>query len=503
MTPTEIQRAFVLIVVMAGGAMALLDIAVVNVALPSIMVAVGANVVEVRWVVTAFMLCSALVMPLTGWMGRRIGYGNLYIVSLAIVTAGSALCAVSWDLNSLVLARIVQGIGAGTLQATGMALITHTFPAHLRGRAIGIWGISLTFGPALGPATGGGLIEEYRWRAVFMINVPIGIAAILFSLAVLDRGRDADPPKFDWLGYLAIVAFMSSLLLTLDQGNELGWKSDIIRFGLFFTVLSLVVTVLVEWKYADALVPLRLFRLRDFTMSMLVSLIRSAGMFASFFLQPLFLQQVQRRNPINTGLILMPAALSFGVGMPIAGWLTDRFGGRWPTVVGAMLAAISYGLYFDLDYRTDAFGIIFPQMIRGIGMALIMSPAMTVGLNAVSYEDVGHASWMLNIGQRFGGSMTVAVLANLLHVGSMVEQDRLGTISALQNSPSPILEQWAIDLGHAPQAIDTVMRSVYQWDVRQAATIISYENIFVGVGLTLLLVIPPALFMSSRRPARD
>ncbi|MCZ6552689.1 MAG: MFS transporter, partial [SAR324 cluster bacterium] len=109
MTPTEIQRAFVLIVVMAGGAMALLDIAVVNVALPSIMVAVGANVVEVRWVVTAFMLCSALVMPITGWMGRRIGYGNLYIVSLAFFTAGSALCAVSWDLNSLVLARIVQG----------------------------------------------------------------------------------------------------------------------------------------------------------------------------------------------------------------------------------------------------------------------------------------------------------------------------------------------------------------------------------------------------------
>ena len=249
--------------------------------------------------------------------------------------------------------------------------------------------------------------------------------------------------------------------------------------------------------------PLRLFRIRDFTLSIIVSVIRSAGMFTSFFLQPLFLQQVQGRNPINTGLILMPAALSFGVGMPIAGWLTDRIGARWPTVAGAMLAAISYWMYFDLDYRTDAFGIIFPQMIRGIGMALIMSPAMTVGLNAVPHEDVGNASWMLNIGQRFGGSMTVAMLANLLHVGSMIEQDRLGTIGALQNSPSGTLEHWAIGLGHSPQSVDTVTRSMYQWDVSQAATIISYENVFVGVGLILLLVIPPALFMSSRRPVRE
>ena len=382
-----------------------------------------------------------------------------------------------------------------------MALLTHTFPPHLLGRAIGIWGISLTIGPALGPVTGGWLVEEESWRAVFMLNLPIGIAAILFALAVLDRGRAERPPRFDWFGYTAIVVLMTAFLLTLDQGNELGWGSDWIKFGFFITGLTLISAVLLEFRFAHALVPLRLFRIPDFTIAMLIGVIRSVGMFASFFLQPLFLQQVQGRNPMNTGIMVIPAAVSFAVGMPIAGWLTDKIGGRWPTVAGAVLSGSSYLMYYNLDSLTNNFGIILPQLIRGIGMSLVMSPAMTVGLNSVPREDVGTASWMLNIAQRFGGSITVAMLANFLHAGTMIEQERLGRAGLLQE-PLAGMKDWALGQGHGPSTLDNVARSIYQWDIGQAATIISYENVFVAVGLGLLLIVPPALLMSSRRPAR-
>lgn len=500
MGPTELRRWLVLMVVMTGTSVALLDIAVVNVALPTLMVSLGTNVLEARWVVTAFMLVSALVMPLTGWLGRRFGYANLWIASLALFTAGAAMCAVAWSLEFLIFARIVQALGAGFIQSTDMALITTTFPPEQRGRAIGIWGIALSIGPMIGPTTAGYFIEEFDWRYVFLLNVPIGIAAIAFSIAVLDRDRMKEPPPpFDWYGYLGMAALMTVALLTLDQGNQIGWHQEIIRFGIICSVLALAVTLLVEWGNENALVPLRLFRSSDFSLAVIISLIRSAGMFATFFLQPLFLQEIQGRDPIQTGLLLIPASIGFALSMPVAGIITDRFGGRWPTFIGAFIAGGAYLMYYDLDFKTDDWAIIWPQVVRGLGMSLILSPAMTIGVSAVPIKDVGTASWILNIAQRFGGSITVAILANYFYSATLAELDRLGTMGALASPPSNALSDLALRYGHEPAILDTVSRAVYQLNATHVANTISFQNMFAGVGFWLLLVAVPALFMSGRR----
>ena len=492
-----------LLVVMAGTTMALLDIAVVNVALPTMMVSLGTNVLESRWIVTAFMLVSALVMPLTGWLGRRFGFGTLWIASPGLFTIGSALCAVSWSLDMLIFSRIVQATGAGFIQSTDMAIITSTFPPEQRGRAIGIWGIALSLGPMVGPTMAGWLVEKESWRAVFLLNIPIGIAAIVFSLAVLDRKpAEERPPPLDFQGYLAMAALMTVTLLTLDQGNQIGWQSEIIRFGIVCSVLAFVVTLLVEWGNPSALVPLRLFRSRDFSLAMLISLIRSAGMFATFFLQPLFLQEIQGRDPVQTGLLLIPASVGFALSMPFAGMMADRFGGRWPTFVGALLAGYAYALYFDIDFMTSNWGIIYPQALRGFGMALILSPSMTIGISAVPIKDVGTASWLLNIVQRFGGSITVAILANYYYSGTLREMERLGTVGILHNPPDGALADLALRMGHSPLAVDDVARAVYQMNASHAATTISFQNMFAGVGFWLLLIALPALFLSGRRLSR-
>jgi DHA2 family multidrug resistance protein len=500
-SPTTLRRYLVLLVVMSGTMMALLDIAVVNVALPTIMVSLGTNVVEARWVVTAFMLVSALVMPLTGWLGRRFGYGTLWIASLGLFTLGSALCAASWNLDMLIASRIVQALGAGFIQSTDMAIITHTFPPEQRGRAIGIWGIALSLGPMIGPTTAGYLVEEFSWQAVFLLNLPIGLIAIVSSVAILDRSPEEAPPPLDWYGYLAMGTLMTVLLLTLDQGNQVGWHAEIIKLGLVFSVVAFAVTILVEWGQPNALVPLRLFANTDFSLAALISLIRSTGMFASFFLQPLFLQQIQGHDPIQTGLLLVPASISFTISMPLAGVLADRFGARWPTAIGAVIAGWAYALYWDLDYRTSDLNVILPMLLRGLGMSLIVTPSMTVGLSAVQHKDVGTASWLINIAQRFGGAITVALLANFHYAGTQVELDRLGRAGELATPPGGPLSDMARGLGHPPAQLGDVTRTLYQWDAGQSAATISFENLFTAVGISLVLIAIPALFLSGRRRA--
>jgi EmrB/QacA subfamily drug resistance transporter len=498
-TPTGLRRYLVLVVVMTGTSMVMLDLAVVNVALPTIMVSLGTNVVEARWIVTAFMLVSSLVMPLTGWLGRRFGYASLWIASLALFSLGSGLCAASTNLNMLVGARIVQALGAGFIQSTDMAIITTTFPPEQRGRAIGIWGIALSLGPMIGPTTAGYLVEHFNWQSVFMLNLPLGAIAILSSVAVLDRSKDEPPPPLDWYGYLAMATLMTTSLLTLDHGNQVGWHHEIIKLGIICSVTAFAATILVEWNHSSALVPLRLFKNTDFSIAVLISLIRSTGMFASFFLQPLFLQQIQGHDPIHTGLLLVPASISFTVAMPLAGVLADRFGGRWPTVIGAIIAGIAYMLYWDLDYRTSNLNVIIPQMLRGIGMSLIVTPSMTVGLSAVARKDIGTASWLINIAQRFGGAITVAMLANFHYNGTFTELGRLGGAGNFLDPPGGRLANMAKDLGHSNAQLSDVTRSLYQWDAGQAAATVSFENLFTAVGIALLFIAIPAFFMSKRR----
>jgi len=500
-TPTGLRRSLVLVVVMTGTSMVMLDLAVVNVALPTIMVSLGTNVVEARWIVTAFMLVSSLVMPLTGWLGRRFGYAPLWIASLALFTLGSGLCAVSTSLHMLIGARVVQALGAGFIQSTDMAIITTTFPPEQRGRAIGIWGIALSLGPMLGPTTAGYLVEYFNWQSVFMLNLPLGAIAILSSIAVLDRSKEEPPPPLDWYGYLAMAAFMTISLLTLDQGNQLGWHTDIIKLGIICSVTAFAAATLVEWNHASALVPLRLFQNRDFSLAVLISLIRSTGMFASFFMQPLFLQQIQGHDPIHTGLLLVPASISFTVAMPVAGILADRFGGRWPTVCGAFIAGIAYMLYWDLDVRTSNLNVIIPQILRGAGMSLIVTPSMTVGLSAVARKDVGTASWLINIAQRFGGAITVAMLANYHYTGTLSELDRLGGAASVLHPPGGALADMAKKLGHPATQLSAVTRSLYQWDAAQAAATVSFQNLFTAVGIMLLFIAVPAFFMSGRHRA--
>jgi EmrB/QacA subfamily drug resistance transporter len=449
-------------------------------------------------VLTGFLLSSAVTMPITGWLGKRIGYGVLYFASILLFTVASGLCTLSWNLDSLIAARVIQGVGAGAIQPTGMAVLTHVFPPNERGRAIGIWGVGVLLGPTLGPTTGGYLTDWFGWRSIFTVNLPIGLLTLFFSAAVLGFDRDERPPGFDWAGYGTLTLALVAGLLTLDKGGEEGWGSGIILFGAAVTAVAVLLFLALEWGAESPVVPLRLFLIKDFSLAMGLSLLRALGLFGSVFLIPLFLQTVQGRDTIDTGLMLMPGAIFVGISMPVSGMIMDRYGGRWPTVAGSILTGLSFFLYRHVDPLSSPWDIIFPQFFRGVGLALIMTPITTVGMNSVSRADTATAAWLLNINQRMGASISIAALSTLLDRGITQQMDRLGTIAGLHAPPPAEFLHALMGLGLSSGEAGAAAMAGMQRVVARAAATLTYQNLFVLAGTLMLLGILPSIFLPTK-----
>jgi len=496
----RVERWLVLAVVITGTFLAVLDMTIVNVALPNIMTSFGVNVKEVQWISTGFFISTAVGMPLTGWLGRRFGLGRLFELELAVFTLGSLLCAVAWSLDMLIFARVVQALGAGAIMPTSIAIITDTFPPGARGRALGVWGIGFMVGPAIGPTLGGYLTDWFSWRAIFTINLPVAIVAFLFALVALRPGRAEPGHPFDWKGYVALAVFLVAGLLTLEQGQEQGWTSGIILLGAGLTAAAFLLFLALVWEAPQAVLPLRLFAAQDFSLSVLLGFLRSAAMFGPFFLLPLFLQNVQGRDTIDTGLLMIPTAVSVAVSMPIAGALTDRFGPRWPTVAGFVIAAYAQYLFAQVDPLVGRWAVIYPQLWRGLGVALIMTPINVAAMNSVPRADAGVASWMVNLTQSVGGAATIAVLSTLLHRHTILQLDLLGTAAALHAAPPARVVQHALAVGFTPLESGPAASAVLLQQAAQSATTLAFQQVFLLLAVGTLLAGLPALLLSHRSP---
>ena len=495
----RLRRQMVLAVVMMGSFMAVLDITIVNVVIPEIMASFGVNVKEVKWVSTAFLIAQAVVMPSTGWLGRRLGLGRLYFLELLVFTAGSALCAMAWSLEMLVFARVLQAIGGGGIMTTSLSIITDTFPPGERGRAMGIWGVGFMVGSASGPTLGGLLSEWFNWRAVFFVNLPIGVLALMFTTVALQRGQQDTRSPFHWRGYLALSAFLIVGLLTVEYGQDEGWDAGLIRLGMAGTAVFFALFLLLNWGSPHPLLPLRLFRSRDFTMVMLISVVRSIPMFAPLFMVPLFLQNVQGRDTITTGLLLIPSAVTQMVCMPLVGSLTDRYGPRWITVIGVFLCANCMYLFSYMDPVAGIWPAIYPQFWRGVGISILFSSVNTAGLNAVPARDAGTCSWMLSLLMYTGGSVAIALLGTWLQSSTLSQMDLLGTGALLHGALPPELLDRARGLGYGVFEAEAAARGVLLGHVADVAVARAYSDRFVQMALWTMAAVVPAWFISSGR----
>ncbi len=378
----------VLALAILGSFMAILDSSIVNVALSHLMVTFSANLEQIEWVSTGYMLAFAILMPATTWFRDAIGLRNAFALALVVFTIGSALCGLAWSLDSLIFFRVIQAVGGGALMPTGLTMVSEVFPPSQRGMALGVWGAGATIAPALGPTIGGYLLDYVNWRAIFYINIPIGAVVIALTLALMRRSTGhRGSYRFDFLGFFFLSVALAGLLTGLTQGEREGWGSTYILTLFAVSYFSFMIFLIVESIVEHPIVNLQIFKIRNFSITCILGTIRSIALFSSVFLLPLFLQQLLGYSALDTGLLMMPSALAVALAMPIAGNLTDRIGPKIPYIIGGIITAYSFFLYSELSLNSSRGFMLYGLILRGAGMGFLMAPITVAAMNSVPAED--------------------------------------------------------------------------------------------------------------------
>jgi EmrB/QacA subfamily drug resistance transporter len=482
-----------LVVLIAGMFMAVLDISVINVALPAIQNEFGATTSDVQWVITGYSLAEGVVVPATAWFGDRFGLSRVYTVALLGFTVGSVLCGLAWSLNTLVIFRIVQGLLGGILPAIVMSILLRIVPPERFGAALGMYGLGAVFAPAVGPALGGYLVEYVNWRLIFFINVPIGILGAIAAIVVLPRFPKQFGRRFDFLGFVTVAGGLFALLLAVSKGEDWGWSSYRILGLITISVLSLALFVVIEMEVDDPLLDLRVFRYWAFTYSLILIVLLSGALFSIVFLVPQFLQQGQGLGAFDAGLILLPPALVMAVLMPITGRIYDRFGPRWPATIGLVIAGTASYLLRTITLDTPRGDIVWVLMLLYGGLGIAMMPIFSAGLAVIPAVHGGVATAISNVVQRAAAAFAVAGFTAILTVQ---QAQMMAGRSALlpATTPTPHLGP--------PGTPDWLgLYALYQ-QTRQQIFVSAIGNLFLLVtGLYALSALGSLLLRSGRAPA--
>jgi len=408
-------------VVVLGAIMSILDITVVNVALPTFQ-AVFANAngeldySHVAWTVTGYTLALATVIPMTGWAADRFGTKRLYITAIALFTLGSALCAIATDINMLIAFRVLQGLGGGMLMPLGMTIMTRAAGPHRMGRLMAILGIPMMLGPILGPIIGGVLIDQASWHWIFLINLPLGIAAIIYSLRVLPKDSPVPSESFDFLGMLLLSPGLALFLFGISslpgEGGDFGAPK--VWVSVLAGVVLMVAFVFHSFRPDHPLLDLRLFRDRNLTVSIITMFLFAAAFFGGLLLVPTYFQQVRHESTTMAGVLMIAQGVGAMVTMPIAGALVDKMPVGRIIPVGLLLIIAGMFPLTMIEVDTSYWVIVPALFVMGLGMGATMMPLFTSALKTLTNHEVARGSTLLNISQQIASSVGVAVMSVIL-----------------------------------------------------------------------------------------
>jgi MFS transporter, DHA2 family, multidrug resistance protein len=400
--------------IMLGSFLFALDSTIVNIAIPKIMTSISADLNQIQWVLIIYMIGMAVVMPAVGWLSDLIGHKWLYTWSLAVFTVSSALCGMAWSPYSLIVFRFLQGLGAGAIAPTAMAIIFQVFPPQQRGLAMGIYSLGWTFGPILGPTLGGYLTDTISWRSIFYINIPIGIIGVALAATIMAAdlsGRRSR--RLDLLGLVTMATGVVTLLLALSQGNREGWTSHYILWLFIIAAISLVLFLLIELCIREPLVDLRLYRNASYSMATLIGVFLGFGLFSSNLLVPLFLEDFLEFTALQAAVYMLPGVLLTGAFSPLVGKLSDQLNPRLFLCIGFLMSAASMFWFGRFGPSTEVAIIVWALIVRA-GLGWVFPPLLILGLRAIAREEISAASGLLNITRQIAGMAGIAVAGVLL-----------------------------------------------------------------------------------------
>lgn len=479
-------RWWILFTVIIGTFLGRLDQTIVNLALPKIINDFSITVTAGGWIATAYILANAIFVPIWGKLGDSIGRKKVYIIGFAIFIFGSVLAGFAWNLSSMIVFRIIQAIAGSADYPTAMAILAVTFKeGKERAQALGIWSSSFAAASVFGPLLGGPLIDNFGWRSVFLINLPIGIIGTLLAIRFIHESKSETKVQFfDWWGSITLGVALSSLILVMDKGSDWGWLSLGSIIAYVVTVVFTYIFIKIEKKVPDPIVNLKFFKIPAFVNTLGNNFIVFMGMMGGIFLIPIFAQTFLGYNATEAGYLFIPMAAALMVGAPLGGYFTGRIEARkvifWSTIVA------SIGIYFFsyLDPKSSAYAITIPLSIMAFGLGFGMAQRTSIIASVVDPKEIGVASSVLALVRNLSGAFGIALFATILNLRTESNILKINSMSTLNS-------HMAVDI------------QKYTAMVLLKAQIDAYDYIFLLASILVFVGAFAVLFMKIKKERTD
>ncbi len=502
-------KAGVTVVVMLAALMAMIDITIVNVALSDIRASFGTPLDQIGWVSTGYMMANIVVIPMTGWFQRRFGVKAYFAGSIVLFTIASALCGLAWSLPSLVLFRIMQGLGGGAIIPTAQTILFARYPKAEHGMAAGLFGLAAITGPLLGPSIGGYLIDIASWHWIFYVNVPIGaLAAVLVMRFVKQPGFQkpaGDEARVDTFGIGLLVVGMPALQYVLEEGNREGWfESRVILVLSVVAGIALLTFIVHELETDRPVMDLRVFKNRSYSAGTGLNFLTGFALFSGSYLFSLFGGAVMHKSALDLGHVFLVAGTVSIVLMPLMGRLAPKVDGRYLLAIGVVIVATSQIVASRLTSQAGFWDLVEPNMIRSAGLGFIFIPVSVLALSDLTDTQRGNGTGLFNLTRELGGSIGTAVMGMLVTDG--VKRNTSYLAERIDVYDPRVQEQMAnasATLGARTYTRAGVAESAMAMRVNREAMVLSFEQGFRFVAVAMALGIVLVFLLKRPRPGVD
>ncbi|HTV57734.1 MAG TPA: DHA2 family efflux MFS transporter permease subunit [Verrucomicrobiae bacterium] len=490
--------------------MEVLDTSVANVSLPHIAGSLSAGQDESTWILTSYLVSNAIVLPMSGWFSSLIGRKRFYMSCVALFTLSSFLCGLAPSLSWLIFFRVVQGAGGGGLQPSEQAILADTFPPKQRGMAFAVYGMAVVLAPAIGPTLGGWITDNFEWRWIFFINIPVGIISLLLTQRLI-----SDPPylkeqkkstfRIDYIGLGLLAVGLGFLQVVLDKGERDDWFSS--HFILTFTVIavaSLVALIFWEWYHDHPIIDLHLFRERSFAIGNLLMFLVGFVLLSSTVLLPLFMQTLLGYTAEQAGFALMPGGFAILVCMPLVGFLLSRYDARRLLLFGLAMLSISLFHMTTFDISIDFRTVVVARVLQAMGLAFLFVPINTAAYAFLPKGKNNEASGLINLARNVGGSVGISVVTTMLDRRAQFHQQNLSTNlnngnTHFSNAVHSLTQMFVSRGASLSQATHQAYALIAQ-RVSQQANALAYIDNFWMLGVAALVMIPFIFLMKKVKP---
>jgi DHA2 family multidrug resistance protein len=499
----------VAVTVAVGAMLEVIDTSIVNVAIKEMQGNLGATLSEIGWVITSYGIANAIMIPLSAWLGDYFGKKKYWIFSLIGFTVASVLCGCATTLPFLVAARILQGLFGGGLLAKASAILFETFPPEEQGLAQAVFGIAVVVGPVIGPTLGGWITDNLGWRWIFFINIPVGILAVALSIIFLHgMHQNKVSSKVDYLGIGLLIATVGSLQTVLEQGQDQDWFSSsfIVTLSIVF-VISFGPFIWRELAIDYPAVDLHVLRYKSLWSGSMYSFILGAGLYGAMFAVPIFAQGFLHYTAMQTGMLLMPGALTTAAMMPILGRLNGKVDARLLIAIGATGTAVSMFMLSTLNPNTSADSMFWALILRGACMAFMFLPMTLATISPLPKKDISKATGFFNLTRQLGGSVGVAAITLFLTQREAFHRQILVPhFNAYNPAAQQYLEQYTQlfqSKGFDPQTAQQQAYSVINGMINGQAAVQSFGDIFLATTVIFILSMLLLFFLGSGKGNKD